>query len=265
MSRKTIIDIKNMKAKTPVVVLTSYNALTANLFDKHVDILLVGDSLGMVYYGMESTLPVSLEMMIMHGKAVVKSSDSALVVVDMPFGSYQGSFEAAFNSCAKILKETGCHAIKIEGGVELADTIKFLTDRGIPVVAHIALMPQYVNAMGGYKYRGRSEEERAKIIADAIAVEKAGAFAVVLEGLEESLASEITKKLAIITIGIGASVDCDGQVLVAEDMLGMTNNAPKFVKKYANIAKIIDEAVADYASDVRAKKFPEIEHCFVKK
>lgn len=263
--RKTIVDIQKLKGKVPVVTLTAYTAPVAQLLDKHVDILLVGDSLGMVLYGMESTLPVSLDMMVAHGRAVVKSSESALVVVDMPFGSYQGSNEAAFNACVRVIKETGCQAVKIEGGMEMAETISFLVKRAIPVVGHIALMPQHVNVMGGYRYQGRTVKERQKIMDDALAVQEAGAFAIVMEGVEESLAREITEKLSVITIGIGASPACDGQVLVSEDMLGISKSVPSFVKKYTDLSSVISEAVSHYASEVRERKFPSLSHCFSNK
>lgn len=263
--RKTILDIQKLKGNTPVVVLTAYTAPMARLLDEHVDILLVGDSLGMVLYGMESTLPVPLDIMIAHGRAVVNASKSAMVVVDMPFGSYQGSKETAFNSCARVLKETGCHAVKIEGGAEMADTIHFLTERGIPVMGHIALMPQHVNTLGGYRYQGRTEEERKKLMKDAVAIDKAGAFTMVIECAEESISREITEKVSLCTIGIGASPKCDGQVLVSDDMLGLTDVAPKFVKHYADMGSAVTKAVSQYASDVRANKFPALEHCFTKR
>jgi len=261
--RKTIVDIK--KSPTPIVMLTAYTATSARLADPHVDVLLVGDSLAMVLYGMDSTLGISLQTMIEHGKAVVRSSKSACVVVDMPFGSYQGSHEAAFAACARVIAETGCQAVKIEGGAEMESTIAFLTARAIPVLAHIGLMPQHVNSMGGYRYQGRTQSEREKILADAIAVERAGAFGVVLEGVEETLAAEITAQLKIATIGIGASPSCDGQVLVAEDMLGITLNPPSFAKQYADLASDMDKAFAAYAKDVRSRKFPAAENCFIKK
>jgi 3-methyl-2-oxobutanoate hydroxymethyltransferase len=219
----------------------------------------------MVLYGMDSTLPVTLDMMIAHGAAVVRASKQALVVVDMPFGSYQGSHETAFNAASRVIKETGAQAVKIEGGEEMADTIAFLSTRGIPVMGHVALMPQYVNALGGYRYQGRDTEERKKIMNDALAVEQAGAFAVVLEGVEESLARKITQKLTIPTIGIGASPDCDGQVLVTQDLLGLTPTPPSFVKQYADVGALISDAAAKYAKEVRARTFPTLKHCFVKK
>ncbi len=263
--RKTIVDIIAHKGVVPIVVLTAYTAPMARLLDPHVDLFIVGDSLGMVLYGMESTLPVTLDLMVEHGRAVVKSSSQALVVIDMPFGSYQASQKSAFESCVRVMKETGCQAVKIEGGEEMKDTIAFLTARGIPVMGHVALMPQHVHTMGGYRYRGRSKAEREQIMKDARAVEKAGAFAVVLEGIEETLAREITDKLTIPTIGIGASPSCDGQVLVSEDMLGMTPIAPRFVKRFEDAGALISKAAASYAKEVRARKFPSMAHCFTHK
>jgi len=260
--RKSITDLLSLKHTAKIVALTAYNSLFARLFDNHVDILLVGDSLGMVQYGMESTIPVTLDLMIAHGKAVVNGSSLALVVVDMPFGSYQASPETAFHAAARILKETGCQAVKLEGGKEMQETIAFLTSRGIPVMGHIGLMPQHVNTLGGYRYRGKTQSERDNIIEDALAVQLAGAFAMVMEGMEEKLAGELTQKLDIITIGIGASVACDGQILVAEDMLGMTPIAPRFVKKYAHLAPAIEQAVGEYAREVRTETFPTPLHCF---
>ncbi len=262
--RKTVRYIREQKGKTPLVVLTAYTAWTARLLDPHVDMLMVGDSLGMVLYGMESTLPVSLDMMIAHGRAVVAASQKACVVVDLPFGSYQASPETAFNAAAHVLKATGCHAVKLEGGAEMADTIAFLTQRGVPVMGHVALMPQHVHALGGYRYQGRTQEERRNILRDAQAVEKAGAFAVVLECVEESLAREITEKLFIPTIGIGASPACDGQVLVTEDMLGLTSAPPRFVKQYAGLGAVVSDAAEAYANEVRARQFPAAHQCFTK-
>lgn len=265
-TRKTILDLKSQKGKTPIVALTSYSYNMARIADEHVDILLVGDSLGMVVYGMESTLPVTLDMMINHGKAVVKGSKTAFVIIDMPFGSYQKSPEQAFENAARIIVETGAQAVKIEGGVEMFETIRFLVERGIPVMGHVALKPQYFNAYGGYKYQGRTEEERANIMNDAIAADNAGAFALLIEGSEKSLAEEVTKRVSIPTIGIGASEQCDGQVLVLHDMLGIGDYVmPKFAKKFADIEGEINKAVTEYASDVRTRKFPELKHCFVKK
>jgi len=263
--RKTILDLQAHKGKTPIVVLTAYDAVFARLLDPHCDCIIVGDSLGMVLYGMDSTLPVTLDMMIAHGRAVVKASSQAFVVIDMPFGSYQESQEVAFNSCVRVLKETGTQAVKIEGGAEMAETIAFLVARGIAVMGHVALMPQHVHALGGYRFQGRDEQSRKRILTDALAVEKAGAFAVVLEGVEESLAREITEKLTIPTIGIGASPACDGQVLVTLDMLGLTPRQPSFVKQYADAGSLTSEAVSAYAKEVRARQFPTLKHCFTKK
>lgn len=263
--RCTSVDIRSRKGKEPIIALTASASWMARLLDPYVDILLVGDSLGMVLYGMQSTLPVTLDMMIAHGRAVVNASKSACVVVDMPFGSYQSCQTDAFISCARVMKETGCHALKLEGGAEMADTIAYLTARGIAIMGHIALMPQYVNTLGGYRFRGRDEADRKKICEDALAVEKAGAFAVVLEGIEESLAREITHKLTIPTIGIGASIACDGQVLVSEDMLGITENSARFVKQYAKLGETISRAVEKYAKEVRMRQFPTLEHCYAQK
>jgi 3-methyl-2-oxobutanoate hydroxymethyltransferase len=265
LRRNTIRDIKAHKGGVPVVALTAYDAPMARLLDPHCDLFIVGDSLGMVLYGMDSTLPVTLEMMIAHGKAVVKASQKACVVVDMPFGSYQASYAAAFNASARVLKQTGCQAVKIEGGEAMGDTIAFLSARGVPVMGHIALTPQYVNALGGYRYQGRNDAEREALLRDAHAVENAGAFAVVLEGVEESLAREITQTLSIPTIGIGASPGCDGQVLVTHDMLGLTPVQPKFVKQYGDAASIMSAAAEAYAKDVRARTFPTLAQCYTKK
>jgi 3-methyl-2-oxobutanoate hydroxymethyltransferase len=263
--RKTIIDIKSRKNTEPLVALTSYHAHTAAWLDEHVDILLVGDSLGMVMHGLETTIPVTLEMMILQGHAVMRGSKKALVVVDMPFGSYEESPEAAFRSASRIMKETGCSAIKLEGGVIMADTIAFLSQRGIPVMAHIGLTPQSVNTMGGFKVQGRKEEQWAALEEDAKAVEEAGAFSVVLEGMAEPIAKRITEIISIPTIGIGASPACDGQILVLEDLLGLSAQVPKFVKKYANIGPDIEKAVRDYANDVKSRRFPGKDNIYAMK
>lgn len=248
----------------PLVALTAYTAPIARLLDPHVDILLVGDSLGMVVYGMDSTLGVTLEMMERHGKAVADHASHALVVVDLPFGSYQESPAQAFASGARLMNHSGCHAVKLEGGVEMADTVRFLTQRGVPVMGHVGLMPQRVHAMGGYKYQGRNAQEAAAILHDALAIEEAGAFAIVLEGVKESVAREITSKLRVPTIGIGASPACDGQVLVVDDMLGLSGSGytPSFVKQYAQVAQSVEQAVAAYAGEVRSRSFPTPEYCF---
>jgi 3-methyl-2-oxobutanoate hydroxymethyltransferase len=224
--------------------------------------LMVGDSLGMVVYGMDSTLPVTLEMMIAHGAAVVRASSRACVVVDMPFGSYQASPEQAFTNAARVLKETGAACVKMEGGAELAETIRFVSQRGIPVMAHIGLMPQHMNQIGGFKTQGKELATRRAILEDARAISDAGAFAVVLEGIVESLAEEITRAIAIPTIGIGASASCDGQVLVVDDMLGLFERSPRFVKKYADMRSVISTAAASYAREVRSGAFPSEAHCY---
>lgn len=264
MKRLTIRDITAHKNATPLVVLTSYTPPVARLADPFVDILLVGDSLGMVLYGFDSTLPVTLDMMIAHGASVVRASQHALVVVDMPFGSYQQSPQQAFEHCARVMKESSCDAVKLEGGEAMAETIAFLVARGIPVMAHVGLQPQQVHTLGGYRYQGRTEEDAARIMRDAQAVERAGAFCVVLEGIKESLAAKITQVLSIPTIGIGASAACDGQVLVAEDMLGLTASdyVPSFVKQYASLAPTISSAVEEYATEVRARTFPGAAHVY---
>jgi 3-methyl-2-oxobutanoate hydroxymethyltransferase len=250
------------KGREKIVSLTAYHAHTARILDPHVDFLLVGDSLGMVMHGFETTVPVPLDLMIMHGAAVVRGSKQALIVVDMPFGSYEESPQIAFRNAARILKETGCGAIKLEGGSRMEDTIRYLTARGIPVMAHIGLTPQSVNVTGGFKTTGRSEAEWPALEADAFAVANAGAFAVVLEGMAERLAAKITKAIPVPTIGIGASAECDGQILVLEDMLGLSPRVPKFVKEFAQIGKAIESAVSAYAVEVRAGLFPGPEHVY---
>ena len=260
--RMTAPDIGARKGGAPIVSLTAYHAHTARLIDPHVDFMLVGDSLGMVMHGYESTVPVPLDLMIMHGAAVVRGSSRALVVVDMPFGSYEESPAIAFRNAARVMKETGCGAIKLEGGQRMAETIRYLSERGIPVMAHIGLTPQSVNTLGGYRAQGRHESEWAQIEADARAVSEAGAFAMVIEGVAELLAARITRQVAIPTIGIGASAECDGQILVLEDMLGLSPRVPKFVKRYAELADGIAGAVKAYADDVRARTFPGREHVY---
>ncbi|MGF1621577.1 MAG: 3-methyl-2-oxobutanoate hydroxymethyltransferase [Rhodomicrobiaceae bacterium] len=260
--RLTAPEIRRRKGGEPIVSLTAYHAHTAKILDPFVDFLLVGDSLGMVMHGYETTVPVPLDLMIMHGAAVVRGSDQALIVVDMPFGSYEESPGIAFRNAARVMKETGCGAIKLEGGARMAETIRYLTERGIPVMAHIGLTPQSVNMMGGFKTQGRREEEWAAIEADAAAVAEAGAFAVVLEGMAELLAARITKQIPIPTIGIGASASCDGQILVLEDMLGLNPRVPKFVKKFGEIGAAIEDAVKDYAEAVRRRAFPGPENVY---
>jgi 3-methyl-2-oxobutanoate hydroxymethyltransferase len=249
----------------PQVWLTAYTTPIARLLDPHCDVLLVGDSLGMVLYGLPSTLGVSLDTMIAHGAAVVRGAKHACVVVDLPFGSYQESPQQAFANAARVLAETGCQAVKLEGGVEMAETIQFLTQRGVPVCGHVGLMPQSVNVAGGFRATGRTHDEAAKVMADAKAVAEAGAFAVVVEGTLEPVAATITAEIPIPTIGIGASPQCDGQVLVIDDVLGTFNDfVPRFVKRYAELGPIISNAAAAYAADVRARVFPATEHTFRK-
>lgn len=266
VKRLTVPAIQRRKAdgKTdePLVMLTAYTARMAQILDPHCDMLLVGDSLGQVIYGLPSTLSVTLDMMIAHGAAVVRGSYHSVVIVDMPFGSYEGSPQQAFASASRIMAETGCAAVKLEGGQAMAETISFLSQRGIPVMAHIGLTPQAVNALGGYAARGKSDEEHAKILADAQAVSDAGAFGVVIEGVMEDIAIAATHAIPIPTIGIGASAACDGQVLVIDDMLGMFDRVPRFVKRYADLAATIDETAARYAADVRDRAFPTAEQVY---
>src|SRR6202050_2852378 len=262
LKRVTVPEIGGHKGAKPVVCLTCYHAHTARLLDEHVDVMLVGDSLGMVMHGMETTLGVTLDMMILHGKAVMRGSRHALVVVDMPFGSYEESPQIAFRNAARVMQETGCTAVKMEGGVRLAEQIRYLSERGIPVMGHIGLTPQMTQVMGGFKTQGRTPAEWPAIEADAKAVAEAGAFAVVLEGMAEPLAAKITKDVAIPTIGIGASPACDGQILVMEDMLGLNPSPPKFVREYASLGPVIETAVKAYAADVRSRAFPGMENVY---
>ncbi len=258
IKRKTINDIVALKkSKTPIVCLTSYTFPQAKILDANCDLLLVGDSLGMVLYGYDSTLTVSVDLMIQHGKAVVKGSQNALVVVDMPFGSYQKSKEQAYENCAKVLAQTGAQAVKLEGGVEIERTIKHLVDLGIPVMGHIGMKPQYHNVYGGFKAQGKTDESQKKILEDAKAVEKAGAFSFVLEHVTEEMSAKVCKAVKIPVIGIGASNKCDGQILVTEDMLGYFEKSPKFVKQFANLRGEMENAVKAYAADVRKRKFPK--------
>jgi 3-methyl-2-oxobutanoate hydroxymethyltransferase len=250
------------KGVTPLVCLTAYTTPMAKLVDAHCDVVLVGDSVGMVLHGLPSTLGVTLDMMIMHGRAVRRGVERALMVVDMPFGSCEEGPEQAFRNAARVMTETGCGAVKLEGGRHMAETIGFLTARGIPVMAHVGLTPQAVNAFGGYAVQGRGEDGD-RVARDAAAVAEAGAFAVVLEKVPEPLARRITAEIAVPTIGIGASPACDGQVLVVDDMLGaFTDFRPKFVKRYAELGAEADKAVAAYAADVRARRFPAADHVF---
>lgn len=254
--RITVPELRARKGGEPIVSLTSYHAHTAAIVDKFADFILVGDSLGMVMHGMESTIGVTLELMIMHGRAVVRGTQRALVVVDMPFGTYEESPEMAFRNAATIMKETQCQAVKLEGGARMAETIRFLTERGIPVMGHIGLTPQATNALGGFKTQGRDEDTWAAHIADARAVAEAGAFALVVEGVVEPLAVKLTEAVDIPTIGIGASNKCDGQILVLEDMLGLNPWTPKFVKVFGNLGGMIEKAVSDYADEVKTRAFP---------
>jgi 3-methyl-2-oxobutanoate hydroxymethyltransferase len=246
----------------PVVMLTAYTARQAQLLDVHCDLLLCGDSLGQVIYGLPSSLQVTVEMMIAHGAAVVRGSYHAAVVVDLPFGSYEASPETAFATAARILAETGASAVKMEGGAAMASTVEFLNNRGIPVMGHVGLTPQAVNVLGGYNARGRSDAEAAKIVSDAVALDQAGAFAIVVEGVVEPIAIEVTKAIGCPSIGIGASAQCDGQVLVTEDMLGMFERVPRFVKRYSEIAEVISAAAASYAEEVRERRFPGVEQTY---
>lgn len=255
-------DICARKGGEPLVMLTAYTTPIARIADPHCDMLLVGDSLGMVLHGLPSTLGVTLEMMILHGRAVVRGAQKAMVVIDLPFASYEESPEQAFRNAARLIAETGAAAVKLEGGVHMAETIAFLSARGVPVMAHIGLTPQAVNTLGGYKVVGRAAEAE-KVFADARAVEAAGAFSVVLEKVPAALAGQISAALRIPTIGIGAGAQCDGQVLVVDDMLGLfTEFRPKFVKRYAELGALAANAIADYAAEVRARTFPGLEHSF---
>ena len=260
--RVTVPEIRAQKSAKPIVCLTCYHAHTARLLDEHVDLMLVGDSVGMVMHGMETTLGVTLDMMILHGKAVMRGSRHALIVVDLPFGSYEESPQVAFRNAARVMQETGCAAVKLEGGARMAETIRYLVQRGIPVMGHIGLTPQAIQVMGGFKTQGRTEAEWPAIEADANAVTEAGAFAVVLEGMAEPLAAKITREIAIPTIGIGASAQCDGQILVMEDLLGLNPAPPKFVRQYARMGADIEAAVKAYAADVRARTFPGAENVY---
>jgi 3-methyl-2-oxobutanoate hydroxymethyltransferase len=253
---------KDGKTDQPLVMLTAYTMRMAQLLDPHCEMLLVGDSLGQVIYGLPSTVPVTMELMCNHGAAVVRGSWHALVAVDMPFGSYEGSPEQAFGSASRIMKETGCAAVKLEGGEAMAPTIDFLTHRGIPVIGHVGLTPQAVNVLGGYGARGKSADEAKKILSDARAVAGAGAFCIVLEGVMEGIADKVAAEVPVPIIGIGASPKCDGQVLVTEDMLGLFERTPRFVKRYADMASEIGEAVTKYAEEVRSRAFPTEEQTY---
>ena len=266
MKRLTVPALRKRKkdgvTERPLVVLTAYTARQAQLLDAHCDLLLVGDSLGQVIYGLPSTVPVTLEMMANHAAAVVRGSYHAVVAVDMPFGSYEASPAQAFESAAFLMKQSGAAAVKLEGGMPMADTVKFLVERGIPVIGHVGLTPQAVNVLGGYGARGKSEAEAEKIVADAEALDRAGAFAIVVEGVLEPIAEAVTAAVACPTIGIGASAKCDGQVLVTEDMLGMFERVPRFVKRYENLAETISAAAERFAGEVRERSFPGPEQTY---
>src|SRR3979409_830612 len=265
IKRKTAPDIRARKNGEPIVMLTSYHAHTAALVDRHCDVILVGDSLGNVMHGFETTVPVTLAMTILPGHAVVRCSQHALGVVDMPFGSYEASKEQAFHSAVRILKETHCGAIKLEGGARMAETVAFLVERGIPVMGHIGLTPQSINALGSFRAQGREQGSWEPIESDAKAISDAGAFSVVIEAVAEPLAKKITEAIAIPTIGIGASAACDGQVLVLEDMLGLSPRTPKFVRRYGDLGPMIEAAIEGYAKDVRSRAFPGPEHVYAMK
>ena len=265
MKRLTVPAIRKRKSGEPLVMLTAYTVRTAQLLDPHCDLLLVGDSLGQVVYGLPSTVPVTLDMMAAHGAAVVRGSYHAVVVIDMPFGSYEVSPEKAFENAAWLLKQTGAAAVKMEGGTAMAPTVRFLTERGIPVMGQVGLTPQAVNTLGGYGARGRSEAEAKKIVEDATAIAEAGAFSLVIEGVVEPIAIDITRTVACPTIGIGASAQCDGQVLVAEDMLGLFDRVPRFVKRFDDLAGRISAAAETYAGEVRARTFPGAEQIYAPK
>ena len=254
--RLTAPDIRARKGGEPIVCLTAYTAPVAEILDPHCDLLLVGDSVGMVVHGLPNTVGVTLEMMIMHGQAVMRGSKRAMVVVDMPFGSYEGEPQVAFANAVRILKETGAQAVKVEAGPQIAATIAYMVDRGIPVMGHVGLRPQAVNVDGKFRAKGRTVEERERVLAEAKAADAAGAFAIVVEGVDETLAPEITAAISAPTIGIGASAQCDGQILVTDDMLGMFDWTPKFVRRYADLKGVIGKAASDYAADVRGRRFP---------
>lgn len=266
MSRRLMApDITALKGVRPIVALTSYHAHTAAIADKYCDFLLVGDSLGMVMHGFETTVPVPLELMIMHGRAVVRGAKHALVVVDMPFSTYEESPSQAFRNAARVMKETDCGAVKLEGGRRMAETTRYLVERGIPVMAHVGLTPQSVKVFGGFKTQGRARSEWAALEEDARAVAEAGAFAVVLEAIAAPLAERITAAIDAPTIGIGASAACDGQILVMEDMLGLSPRVPKFVKEFGEIGSAIDRAIKGYADEVLARTFPTADHSYAMK
>ncbi|WP_068879005.1 3-methyl-2-oxobutanoate hydroxymethyltransferase [Phenylobacterium sp. CCH12-B4] len=254
--RLTAPDIAARKGGVPIVCLTAYTAPVAEILDDHCDLLLVGDSVGMVVHGLPNTVGVTLDMMILHGQAVMRGSRKAMVVVDLPFGSYEGSAEMAYANAARVMKETGCNAVKVEAGPAVAENIDYLVKRGIPVMGHVGLRPQAVMVDGGFRAKGKTDHERARILDEARAAAESGAFAVVVEGVAEGLAREITGAIDVPTIGIGASAGCDGQILVTDDMLGLFDWTPKFVRRYGDLRGEITKAVAGYADDVRQRRFP---------
>jgi 3-methyl-2-oxobutanoate hydroxymethyltransferase len=265
LPRFSVRDIASHKGKDPLVCLTAYTAPMAKIMDDHADVLLVGDSLGMVVHGLSSTVGVTLDMMILHGRAVMRGSNKAMVVVDLPFGSYEESHEVAWRSASRVMMETGCQAVKVESGEGIADTIAFLVDRGIPVMGHVGLRPQAMNVDGGFRAKGRTKAERERVLREALSADRAGAFAIVVEGVDEEFAAEITSMVKCPTIGIGASARCDGQILVTDDMLGMFEWTPKFVRRYGDLRTVIGAAVANYAADVRARNFPAQAETYVLK
>ncbi len=261
--RISVPALRAQKGKEPIAVLTAYTTPVAQALDPHVDVLLVGDSLGMVLYGLDSTVGVTLDMMIAHGAAVVRGSTRACVIVDMPFATYQESPAQAYRNAARVIAETGSAGVKLEGGTEMAETIRFLTERRIPVMGHVGMMPQSVAAYGGFRVQGKEADDAKAVLDDAVAVAEAGAFSMVIESVVEPLAREITAKVAVPTIGIGASPSCDGQVLVTEDVAGLfTDFTPRFVKRYAALGDALGVVAQAYAEDVRARRFPGPEHCF---
>lgn len=263
MSRQTIDTIRDHKNKDqPLVCLTAYTTPMATLLDPYVDLFIIGDSVGMVLYGMENTLGVDLEMMIRHGQAVMRARPKALCVIDMPYGSYEGNKEQALDNASRLLEESGCDAVKLEGGQEMADTVAYLTAHNIQVMGHIGLLPQSVEKEGGYRIKGKDSAQAGQILRDAQAIERAGVFSGVIEGTIDTVAADITKAVSIPIIGIGASPECDGQVLVTEDMLGMNDRTPKFVKHYARLQDTIRQAAEAYAEDVKARRFPAREHTY---
>lgn len=260
--RMTAPQITERKGGEPIVCLTAYDAPTAAILDEHCDLILVGDSVGMVVHGLTTTVGVTLDMMILHGQAVMRGAHRALVVVDLPFGSYEDSPETAFRSASRVMMETGCQAVKIESGSYAAATVRYLVERGIPVMSHVGLRPQSMNVLGGFRARGRTQAVEDEIIRNAIAAAEAGSFAVVVEGTSVDIAEKVTKAVDIPTIGIGASSGCDGQILVTPDMLGMFPRVPKFVKKYGHMGDLIEKSVSEYARDVKSRAFPFPENTY---